>query len=101
KLLDTWISHFDLGRAYLQSKLFLEADGEFDRCIQRRGEALALFLDESPTYGFFPSVYYYVGQVREGMKNSSFRDSYRTYLSIRGATNEDPLAADARKRAGQ
>ncbi|HEU5235937.1 MAG TPA: tetratricopeptide repeat protein, partial [Pyrinomonadaceae bacterium] len=100
KLLDTWISRFDLGRSYLADKQFTEADSEFDRCIQRRGEALALFLDESPTYGFFPAVYYYQGQVREGMKSSGFAESYRKYLAIR-ATNEDSLASDARKHANQ
>ena len=66
--------------------------------VKRRGEALSLFLDEWPTYGHFPPVYYYLGRVREGMKSSGFAESYRTYLSIRGKSNEDPLLADARKR---
>ena len=47
-LLDTWIGHFDLGRAYLEADAFPQADSEFDRCIKRRGEALSLFLDEEP-----------------------------------------------------
>ena len=29
-LLDTWIGHFDLGRAYLEAGAFTEADSEFD-----------------------------------------------------------------------
>jgi len=99
-LLDTWISRFDLGRAYLEAGAFPEADSEFDRCIKRRGEALALFLDQSRTYGFFPPVYYYLGRVREGMKSSGFRESYRTYLSIRGKAGEDPLLAEVHKRPG-
>jgi hypothetical protein len=33
------------------------------------------------------------------MKSSGFAESYRTYLSIRGKSNEDPMLADARKRA--
>ncbi|MDQ3347216.1 MAG: hypothetical protein M3545_04540, partial [Acidobacteriota bacterium] len=45
-LLDTWIGHYDLGRAYLAAGAFTQADSEFDRCIKRRGEALWLFLDE-------------------------------------------------------
>lgn len=52
-LLDTWIGRFDLGRAYLEMGAFTQADSEFDRCIQHRGEALALFLD-LPTYSYFP-----------------------------------------------
>jgi tetratricopeptide (TPR) repeat protein len=99
KLLDSWISRFDLGRAYLALGYFAQADSEFDRCIGRRGEALALFLDESPTYGFFPVVYYYVGGVREGLNNPSFAEFYRQYLSIRGKAGEDPLLPEVRKRA--
>jgi tetratricopeptide (TPR) repeat protein len=99
-LVDTWIGRFDLGRAYLEAEAYTEADSEFDRCIRRRGEALALFLDESPTYGFFPAVYYYLGRVRQGQKSAGFADSYRTYLSIREKAGEDSLAADARKRVG-
>ena len=98
-LLDTWIGRFDLGRAYLEAGALTEADSEFDRCIKRRGEALSLFLDQSPTYGYFPAVYYYVGRVREGLKSAGFSESYRTYLSIREKAGEDPLLAEVRKRA--
>ena len=47
--LDTWIGHFELGRAYLAAEAFAQADSEFDRCIQRRGEALSMLVDEEPT----------------------------------------------------
>jgi len=100
-LLDTWIGHFDLGRAYLAAKAFPQADSEFDRCLTRRGEALSLFLDEVPTFGLFPQALYYQGRVREGLRSTNFADSYRAYLDIRGESKEDPLVADARKRAGQ
>ena len=99
-LLDTWIGHFDLGRAYLEAGAFTQADSEFDRCIKRRGEALALFLDEEPTYRFFPAVYYYQGRVREGLRSAKFAESYRAYLDIRGRSAEDVLLPDVRRRAG-
>lgn len=99
-LFESWIGHFDLGRAYLAAKAYPQADSEFDRCITRRGEALSLFLDEEPTYGYFPSAYYYQGLVREGLRSTNFADSYRAYLDLRGNSKEDPLVADARKRAG-
>jgi tetratricopeptide (TPR) repeat protein/predicted Ser/Thr protein kinase len=99
-LLSTWIGHFGLGRAYLEAGAFTEADSEFDQCIKRRGEALSLFLSQSPTYGFFPPVYYYLGRAREGLKSEGFAESYRTYLSIRGKAGEDPLLAEVRKKAG-
>jgi tetratricopeptide (TPR) repeat protein len=100
-LLDTWIGHFDLGRAFLGASRFTQADSEFDRCITRRGEALALFLDEEPTYGYFPPVYYYQGRVREGLNNARFAESYRAYIDIRGKSTEDPLLTEARRRAGR
>jgi tetratricopeptide (TPR) repeat protein len=83
KLLDTWLGRFELGRAYLESGLFVEADSEFDHCVKRRGEALELFMDNVPTFGYFPTVYYLQGRARGGLKSPGFADSYRTYLSKR------------------
>ena len=100
-LLNTWLGRFKLGRAYLEAGAFAEADSEFDRCIKRRGEAILLFMDEVPTYGYFPPVYYYQGRVREGLKASGFVDSYRAYLAIRQKAGEDPLLAEVRRRAGR
>jgi tetratricopeptide (TPR) repeat protein len=99
-LFDTWIGHFDLGRAYLEAGAFTQADSEFDRCLKRRGESLALFLDEEPTYGYFPPVYYFQGRVRQGLKSARFAESYRAYLDIRGKSPDDPLLPDIRRRAG-
>jgi tetratricopeptide (TPR) repeat protein len=96
-LLDTWFGHFDLGRAYLAAGDLLKADSEFDRSISRRGEALSL-MDDGPTYGQFPPAYYYQGRVREALKTASFADAYRSYLAIRGASHEDPLVPDIRRR---
>ena len=98
-LVDTWLGRFDLGRAYFEARAFPQADSEFDQCIARRGEALSL-LDEDPTYGYFPTVYYYQGRVREGLLNAGFAASYREYLKIRGASTEDPLLSEVRRRAG-
>jgi tetratricopeptide (TPR) repeat protein len=98
-LLDTWIGRFDLGRAYFEAGAFPQADSEFDRCLMRRGEALALFLDEEATYGLLPPVYYYQGRVREELKTAGFAESYRTYLNIRGKSTEDPLVSEVRRRA--
>ena len=100
ELFDTWLGHFDLGRAYLDAGGYLQAEGEFDRCITRRGEAISLFLDEEPTYGYFPPVYYYQGRVRQALNNAGAADSYRRYLDIRGAAGEDPLLTEVRERGG-
>jgi tetratricopeptide (TPR) repeat protein len=100
-LVDTWIGHFDLGRAYLAASAYIQADSEFDRCLKRRGEALALFLDEEATYGYLPEVYYFQGRVREGLKSPGSAESYRAYLAIRGRAGEDPLLADVNRRAAR
>jgi len=100
-LLDTWISRYDLGRAYLDAGAFTEADGEFDQCIKRRGEAIELFDDNVPTYEYFPAVYYYEGRAREGMKSPGFAEFYGDYLKIRGQSADDPLVAEIKHRLGQ
>jgi tetratricopeptide (TPR) repeat protein len=74
-------------------------DAEFDRCIKRRGESMALFLDEVPTHGYFPPVYYYLGRVRE-QNGAEFQESYRAYLNIRGNAGEGPRLPEIRKRVG-
>ncbi len=99
KVLETWMGRFDLGRAYLEAGLYVEADSEFDRCMKTRGEALELY--DGPTYGYFPPVYYYQGRVREGLKSAGFVDSYRTYVSIRGKAGQDPMLAEIRHRLAQ
>jgi len=100
-LLDTWIGRFELGRAYLEAAAFTQADSEFERCLKRRGEAIELFMDNAPTYAHFPTIYYYEGRVREGMKSEGSKDFYRSYLSIRGESTEDPLVSEVRRRIGQ
>ena len=100
---DTWLGHFDLGRAFFAAKAFPQADSEFDRCIQRRGEALTL-VDEDPTYGQFPAVYYYLGRVREELKTASFADAYREYLKIRGTVHRGSprhRSPEARRQLGK
>ena len=101
KLVDIWIAHFDLGRAYLDAGAFTEADSEFDLCIKRRGEALELFADDMPTYAYLPPVYYFQGRAREGLKSPGAADSYKTYLAIREKAGEDPLIAEIRRRLSQ
>jgi tetratricopeptide (TPR) repeat protein len=101
RLLDTWIGRFDLGRAYIEANAFTEATSELDQCVARRGESLALFLDEAPTAGYFPAVYYFMGRAKEGLKSPGAADSYRTYLSLRKTAGEDPLLPEIRRRLGQ
>jgi len=96
--LDTWIGHFDLGRAYLKADSFVEGDSELDRCIERRGETLDLF-DYVPTYGYLPEVYYYQGRVREGLNSRlGAANSYWKFVSIQDKGDGGALFEDAKKR---
>ena len=97
-LLDTWIGHFALGKAYLEAGGLTQADSQFDRCIKRRGETMQLLLDDEPTYAYLAPVYYYQGRVREGLKTEGFAESYRAYLTLRGQSKEDPLLPEVRRR---
>jgi len=99
KLLDSWLGHFDLGRAYLDAGTFPEASTEFDICLRRRGEATSVFFDDNPSYHLLPDVYYYQGRAREGLHSSEgAADSYKAFLAIKDENSQDPLVADARKQ---
>ena len=94
--LDTWLGHFILGQAYLAAKEFMRADGEFDLCITRRGEALSV-MDEGPTFGRLPMAYYYRGVAREELGTANFADSSRVPQNS-WYSSEDPLVGELRKR---
>ena len=97
-LLSAWIVHFDLGHAYIEAGAFAEATSEFDQCMARRGEALALFIDEVPTYGYLPSVYYFQGRADEGLDAKAASDAYRKFIAIQGNGEGGELLLDAKKR---
>ena len=97
-LADTWMGHFDAAVAYIQAEAYAQAQSELEVCLKRRGEATALFLDESPTFHLFPPVYYYLGRAQEGLKSPAASDSYKTFLTIKQNGDEKNLVADAKRR---
>jgi tetratricopeptide (TPR) repeat protein len=99
KILDTWLAHFDLARAYIEAGAFAEADSETEICIKRRGETTSAFLDEEPTSYLFPSVYYYHGRAQEGLNSAEAPESYKQFLAVE-QNGQGRLAADARRRLG-
>jgi len=100
-LVDTWIGHYDLGRAYVAAEAWPEADSEFDACINRRGEAASLYFSLVPTYSYLPPVYYYSGLAKQGVGSPAAAESFQTYLNIRAKAGPDPLLVDAKKRMGK
>lgn len=98
KLSDTWIGRLDLGRAYIDAGAFTEADSELEKCLKRRGEASAVYLDDVPTFRVLPPVSYYLGRAQEGMKSPAAADSYKAFLAIKLKGDEAGLVKDAEKR---
>ncbi|MCA1579992.1 MAG: protein kinase [Acidobacteria bacterium] len=97
KIADTWAGRLALGRAYLEAGKFAEADTELEACVKRRGEATALFLDESPTCRLIPSASYYVARAREGLKSPGATEAFQSFLAVKTGPG-DALVADARRR---
>lgn len=97
-LLDTWLGHFALGKAYLKNESFPEAHSEFDKCHKRRGEATAVFFDDIPSYRYLPLIYYYLGRAQEGLNSPQASESYQTFIDMKKNSEEDPLVRDARRR---
>jgi tetratricopeptide (TPR) repeat protein/tRNA A-37 threonylcarbamoyl transferase component Bud32 len=98
KIGDSWLGHYNLGRTYLEAGDFSSADREFGVCLERRGEATAIFLDDIPTYRFFAPVHYYIGRAQEGLKIAGATESYKTFLAIKQKGEELGIVEDARKR---
>jgi len=98
KISDSWLGRFDLARAYLEAGEFDQAASEFDQCLRRRGEVTSVFLDDVPSYHFFPIIYYYQGRARQGLSHPDATESYRSFLSTREKGERDPIATDAKLR---
>lgn len=102
KMRDSWISHFLLGRAYVEAGHFAEALTELEICRKRRGEAADLFFADMTTLRYLPPLYYWLGRAQEGLgTKEAARDSYREFLKLRAeATPGAPMVGDARRRSG-
>lgn len=99
KLRDKWLVHYYLGRTYLEVGHYSHAHAEFETCLQRKGEALRVFLDDgSLTYRYLPAVYYYFGRAQEGVRSPRALESYQKFLSICGQGFETDLVKDAQTR---
>lgn len=100
-IVDTWLGHFALGRAYLKADAYTEAYSEFETCLKRNGETTSIFLNDLPSFNYFPSVYYYLGRAQEGLGSDAAVQSYQKFLSIKEKADEGiPLVEDARQRLG-
>ena len=97
-LLDSWIGRFTLGWANLEADDYFSAHAEFEACLKRKGEAASVYLDDMPSFYFFPKVYYYLALTQEAMKSPAAKESFETFLAIKAADEGGWLAEDARRR---
>jgi len=98
KAADLWLTHFLLGRAYVEAGRFPEAIAEFENCVRRRGEATAIFLDDVPSLRYLAALPYWHGRAQEGLGLSvQAATSYKQFLTIHETAN-DALVKDARAR---
>jgi Flp pilus assembly protein TadD len=97
ELADLWLLRFHRGRAFLEAGYPAEALDEFMACLNRQGEATALFLDDLPTYRYMATIPYWLGRAQEslGMRHAA-KQNYTAFAARRPA--DDPLATDARTR---
>ncbi len=99
ELLDTWLGRLLLGRAYLEAGAYTQAYSEFELCLKRQGEAVSVFLNDLPTYRYFPQVYYYLGRAQQGLGSAKAAESFRQFLIIKeNGDRTDPMILDAQAR---
>jgi len=98
KLLDTWLVHFSLGKAFLEAEAYAQAHQEFELCFKRRGESTSVFFTDVPSYYYFPPVYYYLGRASEGLGSPAAADSYQKFLQIKLKGDDDWMVEEARRR---
>ncbi len=101
KLTDVWMARFEMGVTYVEAAHYAEAIDELEACMKRRGEAMAMFLDESPTVRYLATLPYWLARAQEGLgQQAAATANYKAFLSQRSDATTDPLVIDARKRVG-
>ncbi len=99
RLADTWPGRVILARAYIALGEFASSTSELDAATTRSGEAVAVALDDVPTFRYFPQVDYYKGVAQAGLKSAGANDTFAAFLAIKKNGDETGgLVADARKR---
>jgi tetratricopeptide (TPR) repeat protein len=97
---DHWLGRFLLGVTYVGGGEPRSALVELEQAEKRRGEAMAVFLDDVPTFRYLAPLPYWLGRAHEAINSASpaAAENYRKFLALRPEDSRDPLAADARKR---
>lgn len=100
ELADLWLIRFELGKTFLAAGLNVEALEEFMHCDERRGEASAIFLDDTPSYRYMAEMPYWISRAQQGLgMHAAALEGYNVFIERR--PEGGPLADDARQRMNQ
>ena len=99
QLVDAWPARYGLGRAYQEAGAYAQAQQELESAVMRRGEITDVFLQIVPTYRYFGPAQYQLARVQESLKSPVAVESFKAFLAPKRGS-DDPLVADAKKRAG-
>lgn len=97
---DSWTGRYLRGKAYTDLGAFTEAYSDLEAASKRKGEAVAVLLDDVPTVRLLPYLDYELGRAQHGLGSPAARASFEKFLRARPGAENDPLVADARKRLG-
>jgi tetratricopeptide (TPR) repeat protein len=67
---DLWLARFVLGKVYLDAGYLVEAYNEFQICRDRSGEAVAVFLDDRPSFRMMRHLDSAVQQTGESLRQT-------------------------------
>lgn len=97
ELADLWLIRFYHGKVYFDAGYYAEAVDELTQCLEREGEAAALFLDDIPTFRYVTPIYYWLGRAEAelGMRASATEELERF---VRLRPNGGEHVEDARGR---
>ncbi len=98
RIADAWLTHFELGRAYLDLGAFADAYAELKTCLTRQGEGAVVFFDDFPSLRYLLPVTYYLGRAQEGLGSPDAVATYKAFLAKEPEADYDPLVLDARRR---
>jgi len=99
-LADLWLIRFYLGQVYLEAGYFAESVDEFLKCMERRGEAAALFLDDISTFRYVVPLYYWLARAEQGLSMTQpAKEKFRQFIDLR--PNGGALVDDASRRLSE
>ena len=102
-LADLWLARYELGLTFIEREAWPQALGELQACLDRRGEAAAVFLDDIPSYRYLAEVPYWLARAQAGTFNlEAARAGFEAYVTLREEADvPDPLVEDARERLAE